>query len=117
MGKIIIWHNPNCSKSREAMNIIEDNGCEKEVIKYLDSRPDNNSIKNILNLLDINPRELMRTKELIYKELNLDTQEDENKLVEAMVNNPILIERPIIIKGSKAIIGRPTSKIASFLNS
>jgi len=117
MEKIVIWHNQNCSKSREAMSILEMKGCDKEIINYLDSKPTMKDINSILDLLSMNPRELMRTKESIYKELNLESQDDNNELIEAMVRNPILIERPIIVKGSKAIIGRPTSKIAEFLNS
>ncbi len=117
MNEITIWHNPKCSKSREALSILEENGCEHEVVKYLQTSPDKQKIKNILKMLGISPRELMRQKEDIYKELNLKTEEDEEKLIEAMVQNPKLIERPIIIKNNKAIIGRPTSLVADFINS
>ena len=115
--KVTIWHNPRCSKSREAMGILEENGCEIEVIKYLDSKPNEQEIKNILNILGLKARELMRTKEDIYKELNLKEEQDEVKLIQAMAENQKLIERPIIIKDSKAIIGRPSSIISDFLKS
>ncbi|RLA77658.1 MAG: arsenate reductase (glutaredoxin) [Epsilonproteobacteria bacterium] len=116
MAQITIWHNPRCSKSREALSIIDENGCEKEVVKYLETNPDAQTIKNLLKMLELTPRELMRTKEDIYKELNLKNETDNEKLIEAMVQNPKLIERPILIKDGKAIIGRPTSIIADFLN-
>lgn len=117
MNEITIWHNPSCSKSREAMNILESNNSQAKVIKYLESTPSATQIKETLKMLDISPRELMRTKEDIYSELNLKDETDNDTLIQAMAQNPKLIERPVIIKGNKAIIGRPTDKIASFLNS
>jgi len=117
MAKITIWHNPRCSKSREAIGILEENECETEVIKYLDSKPNKQEIKNILNMLGLSARELMRTKEDIYKELNLKEEQNEEKLIEAMAEHQKLIERPIIVKDGKAIIGRPTSAITEFLKS
>ena len=117
MQEVTIWHNPRCSKSREAMGILEENGCEMEVIKYLDSKPNEQEIRNILNMLGLSARELMRTKEDVYKELNLKEEQDEAKLIQAMAKHQKLIERPIIIKNGKAIIGRPTSIIADFLKS
>ncbi len=116
MAQITIWHNPRCSKSREALSIVEENGCEKEIVKYLETDHDAPSIKNLLKMLDLTPRELMRIKEDIYKELKLKDETDDEKLIEAMVQNPKLIERPVLIKDGKAIIGRPTSIIADFLN-
>ena len=117
MIEVTIWHNPRCSKSREAMKILEENNCSAEVIKYLDTKPTKDEITTALTMLGMNPQELMRTKEDIYKELNLKEEYDYDKLVDAMVENPKLIERPVIFKGNKAIIGRPTEVIAKFLNS
>ncbi len=117
MINVTIWHNPRCSKSREAMSILEENGCEKEIIKYLDSKPNVDEIKTVLKMLNLSARELMRTKEDIYKDLKLVDEKSEEKLIEAMSIHQKLIERPIIIKGDKAIIGRPTSRIAEFLKS
>jgi arsenate reductase len=116
MKNIKIWHNPRCSKSREAMSILEDSGCEKEIIKYLEDTPSVDEIKVTLSMLNLSARELMRTKEDIYKELNLKDENDEEKLIQAMNRYPKLIERPVIFKDNKAIIGRPTSKIAEFLS-
>ncbi|MCF6309470.1 MAG: arsenate reductase (glutaredoxin) [Sulfurimonas sp.] len=117
MKEITIWHNPKCSKSREAVSILEKNGCETEIIKYLETTPTKDEITTALTMLGMNPKELMRTKEDIYKKLNLKEEYDYDKLVDAMVENPKLIERPVIFKDDKAIIGRPTDKIAKFLNS
>ena len=115
MSQITIWHNPRCSKSREALSILEENGSNKVVVKYLETTPTKEQISDILKMLDISARELMRTKEDIYKELNLKDETSEEKLIEAMEANPKLIERPVLIKGNKAIIGRPTSIIAKFI--
>ena len=116
MSRIKIWHNPRCSKSREAMGILEENNCERDVVEYLESTPNSDEIKSTLKMLGLNARELMRTKEDVYLELKLQNEESEEKLIEAMTQNPILIERPVLFKNGKAIIGRPTSKIADFIN-
>ncbi|SFV68695.1 Arsenate reductase [hydrothermal vent metagenome] len=117
MHKIQIWHNPRCSKSREALGILEEIGVEKDVMKYLEENPDKERIKQLLKMLGFtSARELMRTKEAIYKELGLKDEEDEEKLIEAMAAHPKLIERPIIIKGDKAIIARPPERTKEFLD-
>lgn len=115
MKNITIWHNPRCSKSREALNILEENGCESNIVKYLENTPSKEEIQVLLKMLGLSARELMRVKEDIYKELQLQDETDEEKLIEAMALHPKLIERPVIIKGSKAIIGRPTSLIVDFI--
>jgi len=115
MSKLTIMHNPRCSKSREALQILEENGINAEIVKYLETPPTKEEIKELLKMLDINARDLMRTKEDVYKELHLKDITDEEKLIEAMAEHPRLIERPIIIKDGKAIIGRPPSKIVDFL--
>ena len=116
MSKIIIWHNPRCSKSREALSILEESECESEVVKYLDTTLDVQTLKETLKMLGFkSAREWMRTKEDIYKELDLKNENDEEKLITAMLSNPKLIERPVVIKGNKAIIGRPTSIIKEFI--
>ncbi len=118
MSKTIIWHNPRCSKSREAISILQESKVESEVVKYLEATPDAQKIKDVLKLLGFSSaREWMRTKESIYKELDLQNENDEEKLINAMVENPKLIERPVIIKGDRAIIGRPTSIIKEFIES
>lgn len=116
MSEVQIWHNPRCSKSREAMKLLEENGIEAEVVKYLDAELDEATIKALLLKLDIDAIDLMRTKEDKFKELKLDKVGDEGVLIRAMVSFPKLIERPIVIKGNKAVIGRPPVKVIEFLN-
>lgn len=99
------------------MSIATDLGIDSKVVKYLETDITKDDIKELLKKLGISPRELMRTKEDIYKELNLADEMDEQKLIDAMVAYPRLIERPIIIKNDKAIIGRPIDKVLPFLNS
>jgi len=117
MKEITIWHNPRCSKSREAMSILEENNCKSNVIKYLDEVPTKEELKKVLKMLGFSSvREWIRTKESIYKELELDKELNEEKLIDAMIQYPKLIERPVIIKENKAIIGRPTYIIKEFIS-
>ena len=115
MSKVTIYHNPRCSKSREALKLLEEQGADVEVVKYLDTPPSKEELKSLLKMLGISARKLMRTKEAIYKELGLKEVEDEEKLIEAMVEHPRLIERPIVIKDGKAVIGRPPQKVIELL--
>jgi len=116
MAQIQIWHNPRCSKSRQALSLLDENGVEKEVIKYLETNPSKEQISKVLAMLGFSSaREMMRTKEDIYKELDLKNETDETKLIEAMAEHPKLIERPIIIKAEKAIIARPPERVIEFL--
>ncbi|MEN4053639.1 MULTISPECIES: arsenate reductase (glutaredoxin) [Sulfurimonas] len=116
MSQIQIWHNPRCSKSRQALALLDETGVEKDVVKYLEETPTKEQLKELLKMLGFSSaRELMRTKEAVYKELGLKDEVDEEKLIEAMVENPKLIERPVIIKGDKAIIARPPEKAKEFL--
>lgn len=110
-----IWHNPQCSKSREALALLEERGEKIEVVKYLDSSLSRQDIEVLLKKLGVSARELMRTKEDIYKELGLSDVEEEAKLIDAMVEHPKLIERPIIIQGNRAVIGRPVERVVEFL--
>jgi arsenate reductase len=111
MAEITLWHNPRCSKSRQALSLLEEKGIEVGIVKYLDTIPDEKTIKTLLDMLGIEARALMRTKEAIYKELELKNIEDETVLIKAMSEHPKLIERPIVIKGNQAIIGRPPERV------
>ncbi|MDD5052190.1 MAG: arsenate reductase (glutaredoxin) [Sulfuricurvum sp.] len=113
---MIIWHNPKCSKSREALKLLEEKGGLFEVFKYLDIPPSREEIETLLKKLGVSARELMRTKEDLYKELGLAKIEDESALIDALTENPKLIERPILIEKNRAIIGRPVEKVIDFLN-
>jgi len=114
---ITIWHNPRCSKSRASLEVIEQSNIEFEIIKYLDESISISSIEDILRKLDISARELMRTKENLYIELNVESIVEEITLIKIMSENPKLIERPIIIKGDKAVIGRPIENTINLLKS
>lgn len=116
MSNVTIWHNPRCSKSRAALAVMEESGKEFDIYKYLDENPSYDEIANLLEKLSLKPRELMRTKEDIYRELKLKDTEDDSKLIQAMVDNPRLIERPVVIVDEKAAIGRPIENIIEILN-
>jgi len=116
MEKITIWHNPRCSKSRDSFKLLEERGVEAEVVKYLEEVPTKEELQEMLKMLGMNSaQELMRTKEAIYKELNLKEETSEEALLDAMIANPKLIERPIVIKGNRAVIGRPIEKVVELL--
>lgn len=116
MANVTIWHNPRCSKSRNAVTLLEEKGIEADVVKYLDTPPTKEELVAVLKMLGISARELMRTKEDLYKELNLKEETDEDKLIDAMVEHPKLIERPVVIKDGKAAIGRPIENIIDLLD-
>ncbi|MDY3204858.1 MAG: arsenate reductase (glutaredoxin) [Arcobacter sp.] len=115
MQNIKIWHNPKCSKSRNAMTLLEEKGINADVVKYLETSLSKEQLKDVLKKLNMKASELLRTGEDIYKELNLKNENDEEKLIEIMVQNPILIERPIIIKGDIAVIARPIENLEELL--
>lgn len=114
---VTIYHNPRCSKSRETLALLKENGVEPEVILYLDTPPDAAQLKKLLKMLGMkSARELMRQKEDLYKELNLaDSSLSEADLVNAMIANPKLIERPIVVKNGQARIGRPPESVLEIL--
>ena len=115
MQDIEIWHNPKCSKSRAAMELLENNNINANVVKYLETAPSKEQLQDVLKKLNIKASQLLRTGEEIYSELKLNQIDDENELIEIMVKNPILIERPIIIKGDKAVIARPIENLSELL--
>ncbi len=111
--KVTIYHNPRCSKSRQTLNLLQEKGIEPETVEYLKNPPSRDQLKKILSLLGMSPRDLMRKKESEYKTLGLDNQNlSDDDLIEAMVNHPKLIERPIVIvDDQRAAIGRPPEKV------
>ena len=116
MSNIQILHNPRCSKSRQTLALLEEKGIEPEVIKYLDTPPTATELKAILQTLGISARDLLRKGEDDYKALNLkDRSLSEEALIEAMVEHPKLIERPIVIKGNKARLGRPPESVLDII--
>ncbi len=111
-----IYYNPRCSKSRQTMQLIESKGVTADVVEYLKQPPSVEELSGILDLLGLEPRELMRTQEQPYKDNKLDNADlSREELIEAMVANPILIERPIVVHNNTAIIGRPPEKVLEIL--
>ena len=107
-----IYHNPRCSKSRQTLQVLKDNGVEPKVVEYLKTPPDRATLEKILDMLGMQPRDLMRKKEQEYREHNLsDPCLSRDQLIDAMLAHPKLIERPIVIKDGKAAIGRPPEKV------
>lgn len=112
---IKIYHNPRCSKSREGLAILEASGKPFEVIKYLEDVPTKDELKRVLKLLSIAPIELIRKNEATWKEKFKGKTLSDDEIVEAMITYPKLMERPIVIQGNKAVIGRPPEKILELL--
>ena len=112
---IKIYHNSRCRKSREGLQILEQSGKQFEIVNYLESVPSKKELKNIINLLGITPIELVRKNESIWKEQFKNKSMTDDEIINAMVENPKLIERPIVINGNKAAIGRPPIKLEEIL--
>ena len=112
---IKIYHNPRCRKSREGLTILEESGKEFEIIKYLDDVPSENELSGIIKKLGISPIQLVRKTEIIWKENYKGKELSDAEIITAMIENPKLIERPIVINSNKAVIGRPTESILSVI--
>ncbi len=111
-----IYHNPRCSKSRAAMELLTEKGVATNVITYLETPPNKETLTSLLDMLGLEPRELMRKGEQEYKDNNLDDENlSRDELIEAMVQFPKLLERPIVVKDGKAAIGRPIQNIIDIL--
>lgn len=109
---LTIYHNPRCSKSRQTLQLIEDNNQEVNIVEYLKTPLNIDQIKELLSFLNVTPIEMMRTKEAEFKEQNLKGASNE-ELIKAMVNTPKLIERPIVTSVNTAVIGRPPENVLS----
>lgn len=116
MSHYRIYHNPRCSKSRQTLQLLQSNGIEPEIILYLDNPPNKTEIRALLKALAISARELLRQKEQDYKELKLNnTDLSDDALIDAMISHPKLIERPIVVHGDRAVLGRPPENILELL--
>lgn len=113
---IQIYHNPRCGKSRNCLAFIDQTNQEYEIIPYLTETPSFSELKELLEKLNLQPAELVRTKEKIWIENYKEKTLTNDEIIQAMTDNPILIERPIVIKDGKAIVGRDLDKVASFLD-
>lgn len=111
-----IYHNPKCSKSRETLQLLRDRGIEPDIIEYLKVPPDRRELELLLEWLGIDVRDLIRKKEPVYKQLGLDAPDvDDDMLINAIVDNPILMERPVVVANGKARLGRPPEKVLEIL--
>ena len=112
----IIWHNPRCGKSRQTLDFLKKNGIEPEVREYLQDSPTREEIKKVCELLEKKPIEITRIREPEFKESGLQKNDSDEKILNALVNTPKLIERPIVIKDdSMAIIGRPPENVLGII--
>ncbi len=110
MNEVIIFHNSKCSKSRKTLELLQAKGVEPKIIEYLTAKLDVAQLEDVIEKLGIEAHELLRKKEDIFKTLALDTS-SQDSVISAMIENPILIERPIVISGTNAVIGRPPENI------
>jgi len=114
--QVKIYHNPRCSKSRRTLEIIQEQGVEPTILEYLKTPPNHQELDSILNALKMQPRELMRTGETEYLEHNLDDSSlSRDQLIAAMVKYPKLLERPVVVVGDQAVIGRPPESVLTIL--
>jgi len=116
MSEVTIFHNPRCSKSRQTLELLEAQGLKPKIQLYLDNPPTKSELKYILELLKIDARSLMRTKEDEYQASGLDNPNlNEDELIEAMIRIPKLIERPIVLANGRAVLGRPPENVLNIL--
>ena len=118
---VTIYHNPRCSKSRQTLEILKENGVEPSVVEYLETPPNAETLKAILNMLNISAKQLLRTQEDEFKQAGFDKEGlkndryGEDQIIKAMITFPKLIERPIVVSNGKAIIGRPPSLVLDII--
>jgi len=113
---LVIYHNPNCSKSRQTLQILEQHQCRPEIVEYLENPPDPQELKRIIDLLGVTARDLMRTTEPVYRDADLDDDSlDEDEIIEAICEYPELLQRPIVVLGDKAVIGRPPERVLEII--
>ncbi|MCK5280710.1 MAG: arsenate reductase (glutaredoxin) [Cyclobacteriaceae bacterium] len=110
-----IYHNPRCSKSRQTLQLINDAGKDVEIIEYLKDVPTEEELKSIIDLLGISPEQLLRKNEAIFKEQFKGRSFSDEEWIKIMIGNPKLIERPIVVDGKKAVLGRPPENVLSLL--
>ncbi len=116
MTDVTIYHNPRCSKSRQTLELLQENNISPEIILYLEKSPSKAELTALLEKLGMTARELVRTSEDAYKQLGLaDPNIDETQLIDAMCNHPKLIQRPIVVAGNKAVLGRPAENVLTLL--
>ena len=117
MNKVTIYHNPRCSKSRQTLELLKERDIDPEIILYLETAPSSSELTTLVSLLGMTPRELLRTSEPEYKEMRLDdTDLSDADIVKAMVDAPILMQRPIVVCGDRASLGRPPEQVLDIIS-
>ncbi|EKF75013.1 arsenate reductase [Alcanivorax hongdengensis A-11-3] len=117
MADYTIYHNPRCSKSRQTLALLEENGIEPTVVRYLDDTPDAATLASLIKKLGLDrAHDLLRHKEADYKDAGLSPQSSDKAVIEAMVSHPKLIERPIVVHGDRAVLGRPPENVLNLLD-
>ena len=115
VDKLTIYHNPGCSKSRETLQLLQQNDKIPEIIEYLQTPPSREELIQIIKMLGITPRDLLRTTEQAYIDAKLDDSVTNDLIIDAICKFPILLQRPIVISGKRAIIGRPPSRVLEII--
>ena len=116
MSKVTLYHNPRCSKSRQTLGLLQEQGIEPEIIEYLKTPPDAAQLEKLLGQLALEPRQLMRSGETEYQALGLDNPDlSREQLIQAMVEHPKLIQRPIVLRDNRAALGRPPEQVLEIL--
>jgi len=116
MGQVTIYHNPNCSKSRQTLELLHDQGLEPEIILYLESPPGKSTLQNLLRMLNMSVRDIMRSSEKAYEEQDLSRESlDDDSLITAIIKTPRLLQRPIVVYKDRAVVGRPPENVLAIL--
>lgn len=116
MSQYTIYHNPRCSKSRATLALLEENGVVPTVILYLENAPSVDQLREIIKKLDMGPGQLLRKGEEVYKASGLDAESSDEDILQAMSAHPKLLERPIVVKGERAVVGRPPENVLELIS-
>ncbi len=112
---VIIYHNPKCAKSRETLQLLRDHGVEPQVVKYLEDPPSPQRVLDFIDMLGIEPAQIVRSREKEYKKVGLSAQSSRNEVAHAIAAYPVLLERPIVVRAGKARLGRPPERVLEIL--
>jgi arsenate reductase len=114
--RLVIYHNPSCSKSRETLQILENKNLNPMIVEYLDNPPTRQELKKIIEMLGISARDLLRTTEQIYADARLDQEAlSEDEIIAVICQHPELLQRPIVVSGDRAVIGRPPARVLEII--
>ena len=112
---VVIYHNPRCTKSRETLALLRERGIEPEIVEYLQTPPTVEEVKRLVKMLGVDPHAILRKGEAPYRELGLSPDSDLGSIAEAVAAHPVLLERPVVVKGGRAALGRPPENVLSIL--